>query len=110
MGFDKYGTGETFDSCDKFGSGGAVYGGEPIETIPPEQQLQNTINALMTLAKSIIETVMPTIERFCNAALNLYPDKRVIWLAIHHKQERVRKKNRRRIIKWIEKTAKRKGR
>lgn len=116
MGFDKYGSGETFESCDKFGSGGAVYGGEPIETIPPEQQLQNVINAIVPVAQSIIEALMPTIEscmveikRFCDAVLNLYPNNRVVWLALHHKQERVRKKNRRRILKWIERTGKHGG-
>ena len=113
MGFDKYGSGETFEPCDKFGSGGVAYGGEPIETIPPEQQLQNIINALVPVAQSIIETLVPIIEnlmpeikRFCDAVLDVFPNKRVVWLAIHHKQERVRKKNRRRIMKWVERKGK----
>lgn len=31
-----------------------------------------------------------------------YPKRRIIWLALHHKSYRARKKNRKRILKWLE--------
>lgn len=43
-------------------------------------------------------------------AVLAYPNKRVIHLATHHKSERVRKKNNRRIIKWMLKWMRYRGR
>lgn len=70
--------------------------------------------ALETLAKATIvlaETIenltkaLPPILKMCETVIHniidLYPDKRVIYLATHGKR-RTRKKNKNRIIKWYE--------
>lgn len=126
MGFDKYGSGETFDSCDKFGSGGALYVPgvseliEPVDTVPLEQAIQHAKEVLIQAYQPVIEEcarivqeimdvlvpyIQPAIEqikRLWDLILESYPNKRIVWLALHHKKERVRKKNRNRILKWIE--------
>ena len=51
----------------------------------------------------IIEIVRETIKRVFDAVLHCYPGKKVLHLALHHPKERVRKKNIRRIMRWIEK-------
>ena len=58
--------------------------------------------------------VVPVLQRFANAmrklwedALRTYPNRRVVYLALHGKPL-VQKKNRNRIIKWMEKSFKEK--
>lgn len=67
-------------------------------------------------ARSIIEVLIPVVEQaiteiknLWEAILHTYPNKRVVWLAIHHPKERVRKKNRNRICKWLQMQYKREG-
>lgn len=48
-----------------------------------------------------IETAIKTFRDFSNTFIEMYPNKRVVYLASHGKP-RVRKKNRRRIIKWLQ--------
>lgn len=131
MGFDKYGSGETFESCDKFGSGGVLYVPgvseliKPVDTVPMEQAFQQAKEKLLQIYQPVIEEcarivqeimdvlvpciqpVMDEIIRTMDLILESYPDKRIVWLALHHKKERIRKKNRNRILKWIERSAKR---
>lgn len=76
-----------------------------------EEQCQRFVEALRPVAKvlsDMIEAVRPTIEKICvtlnsllDEVLRTYPNKRVVYLASHGKP-RVRKKNRRRIIKWLQ--------
>ena len=42
------------------------------------------------------------ISNFVDAAIFVYPNKRVVYLAKYGRSERVRKKNRKRILRWIE--------
>jgi hypothetical protein len=77
------------------------------------------ISAFEKLAKlweAVNAVVMETWEQLVDVlddiykALLIYPNKRVIHLATYHKSERVRKKNTHRIIKWMLKWMRYRGR
>ena len=77
---------------------------------------QKAVEAIQHLAQSVSEVLMPILDSaikimktIWDAVLHTYPNKRVVYLAMHHPKERVRKKNRNRIIKWINLQYKRKG-
>lgn len=74
---------------------------------------QKAVEALQRLVQSIIEVFSPVlnsvievIKKICDAVLHDYPNKRVVYLAMHHPKERVRRKNMRRIMQWIERNSK----
>lgn len=81
--------------------------------IPPDEQIEKAITALKEMSKRIVEALNPTITKLIDAftsifnemheALKSYPNKRIVYLATHGK-ERVRKKNIKRIMKWLERT------
>lgn len=48
-----------------------------------------------------IAEVVGKIGQYYEAALSVYPSRRVVWLALHHKRERVRKKNKACILRWL---------
>lgn len=96
------------DSVNKYGSDGVLFTGNVAEITPAEQQLQQMIDAFVPVVQSIIDAVAQLIEpvidevnRLWGEVLKSYPDKRVVWLAFHHKKAKVRKKNRNRISKYI---------
>lgn len=43
------------------------------------------------------------IDDFVNAIISAYPKKKVVNLALYHPRAKVRKKNKRRIFKWLKK-------
>lgn len=45
---------------------------------------------------------LQTITTAFQAVLFCYPNQRIVWLALHHRRERVRKKNMRRITRWLQ--------
>lgn len=67
-----------------------------IKTIVP--LIQDISIAVISAFKEIAEQISQRIT----ALIKLYPNKRIVYLALHHPKERVRKKNMRRILKWIE--------
>lgn len=80
------------------------------------EDFQKAVEALQRLAQSIAEVLIPVLnsaieamKKIWDAVLHTYPNKRVVHLAMHHPKERVRKKNRKRIIKWINLQYKREG-
>ncbi len=89
------------------------------ELLTEEEKAERLYNVLQEIARiyqsieealtPIIENVINTVNRVWEAILHTYPNKRVVWLAMHHPKERVRKKNRNRIIKWINLQYKRVG-
>lgn len=102
-------------SVDKYSSG-VPFTGKIAEIKPPEQQIQQIIDAFVPVIQGIIDAIAPLIEhcideltRLGDKVLESYPDKRVVWLAFHHPKAKVRKKNRRRIAKYIEKAVNRDG-
>ena len=71
--------------------------------------VQIMIDALVPAIQELIYAIAPlfaeavkNITGISEAAINSYPNKRVLHLAKHHPKERVRKKNMRRVLKWIE--------
>jgi hypothetical protein len=83
--------------------------------IPPSEQFDKAIEAFNIMAERIREQIIPTIRKIIEAvapilnliteALKTYPNKRIVYLATHGK-ERVRKKNLKRIMKWLERGCK----
>lgn len=43
------------------------------------------------------------IDNFVNAIISAYPKKKVVNLALYHPRPKIRKKNKRRIFKWLKK-------
>lgn len=96
-------------SVDKYSSG-VPFAGKIAEIKPPEQQIQQIIDAFVPVVQGIIDAIVPLIEpcideitRIWDDIPKTYPDKRVVWLALHHPKARVRKKNCNRIAKYIAK-------
>ena len=68
------------------------------------------VDALVPAVQHLIDAIAPMVDvsvknlvLLWDEILKSYPNKRVVWLAFHHPKERVRKKNRNRIIKWVSK-------
>jgi hypothetical protein len=77
------------------------------------EDFQKAVETLQLLTQSIIEvlpiilnSVIETVKKILDAVLYVYPNKRVVYLAMHHPKERVRRKNMRRIMRWIERNSK----
>lgn len=60
--------------------------------------LRKVINNIANSVRAVVNSVSTEIA-IKNSG---YPKRRIIWLALHHKSYRVRKKNRKRILKWLE--------
>lgn len=96
---------------NKYGGCDIPFDGIVKKVDPPELQIENLRKAagvLVDCFKSITETVSLLVKpmaKLCksisNAVISAYPKKRVVYLALHGKP-RVRKKNMRRIMKWLE--------
>lgn len=54
------------------------------------------------LASKVFSKAVSTVQAYTETLLSVYPNKRVLHLAKYHPKERVRKKNMRRVLKWIE--------
>lgn len=77
------------------------------------EDFQKAVEVIQRLTQSIIEVLTPVldsvieaIKKILDEILHVYPNKRVLHLAIHHPKERVRKKNMHRIMRWIERNNK----
>ena len=54
------------------------------------------------LAAKVFSEAVSTVQAYTETLLSVYPNKRVLNLAKYHPKERVRKKNMRRVLKWVE--------
>lgn len=54
------------------------------------------------LAVKVFSEAVSTVQAYTETLLSVYPNKRVLHLAKYNPKERVRKKNTRRVLKWIE--------
>jgi hypothetical protein len=125
MGFNKFGDFQEFDSCNKFGGGEPLFHeSKAMDIATAQQQYQNMKEYFIPLVQNVMDALVPVVQNifaalnpyilevaenlttFYNALIHTYPNKRVVWLATHHKSARVRKKNRKRIMKWIEREGK----
>lgn len=83
----------------------------PKETQCLAEKTSELVQALINFVNFFTENIYPIIEtsiNFCNSLtqqllIENYPDKRLVQLALYGRTERIRKKNRRRILKEIEK-------
>lgn len=68
-----------------------------------KQQLEDFCKAIIEAAKKVIELIRPLIDWVQKLVIHIlnYPNKRMVYLALHAKKERVRQKNRNRIINDI---------
>ena len=90
---------------NKFGGCDVPFDGEV-----SKPQTREAFQPVVDAVTAVVETMMPTIKTLCetinrlwDAILHTYPNKRVVYLAFHGKKERTRKKNRARIVKWLQK-------
>ena len=103
------------DSVDKYGSCGIPWWqGETLKSSSYEEQIQKFKDALVPVVNAICDELVPafavcvdSIIQLFDDILKTYPDRRVVWLAFCHKKEKVRKKNRNRLVKYYAKAVKR---
>ena len=113
------------DSVDKYGSCGIPWWeGGMLKPSSCEELIQKFKDAFIPVQQALCDQIAPVlhnladairpavafavdITKLLNDILKSYPDKRVVWLAFCHKKERVRKKNRNRIIRYYAKAVKR---
>ena len=81
-----------------------------LTAITETEDFKKAVEAIQRVAQVIAETLTPilkisleTIKALWDEILHCYPNKKVLHLALHHPKERVRKKNMRRIEKWLKK-------
>lgn len=93
---------------NKFGGCDVPFDGKVSEVIPAEEQLALLSEAIKPVVKAI-ESILPAITEVARIVgkigrefMQKYPNKRLVHLALHSKKGRTRKKNRRRIIKWLQ--------
>lgn len=96
---------------NKFGGCDVPFDGRVSEVKSPEEQyhfFKVTFEPVNKAIQTVAENLVPVITKLAELATelwglikNTYPNKRVVHLAMHGKP-RVRKKNVRRIMKWLQ--------
>ena len=66
----------------------------------------NAAKEFVVLFCRVVSEEVKKISSFSDMLLRAYPNRRIVHLALHHRSERVRKKNHKRILKWIERGCK----
>lgn len=68
-----------------------------------QKQLEDFCKAVPEMVKKVIEAMQPLVDLFIKFVIYIsnYPNKRMVYLALYAKKERVRQKNRNRIINDI---------
>lgn len=61
-----------------------------------------TVGEMCILAAKVFSEAVSAVQAYTETLLSVYPNKRVLHLAKYHPKERVRKKNMRRVLKWVE--------
>ena len=72
------------------------------------EDFQKAVEAIQRLTQAITKTLMPILDEMMTIikeaterVLIYYPNKKVLYLAVYHPKERVRKKNIHRIMRWM---------
>ena len=82
-----------------------VEGREEYEQRFSKEQFITGYNTLATAIDKLIPTIkkiLKSIVVWSHEIMKCHPNKRLVHLAFHSKKGRTRKKNRRRIIKWLQ--------
>ena len=66
--------------------------------------IQRLTQAIIDVFNPLLDEIVKVVKKASETILHCYPNKKVLHLALHHPKERVRKKNMRRIMKWVNKT------
>lgn len=61
-----------------------------------------TVGEMCIFDAKVFSEAVSTVQAYTETLLSVYPNKRVLHLAKYHPKERVRKKNMRRVLKWVE--------
>lgn len=67
------------------------------------EAVENLKNAILEVLTPLLDNILKFINKMWDAVLHVYPNKKVLNLALHHPKKRTRKKNINRIIKWLKK-------
>lgn len=74
------------------------------------EKIERIVEALQPVVANIVECLVPIIKECTHNMICLrrfviecYPNKRVVYLSLHHPKKRVRKKNINRIMCWLNK-------
>lgn len=65
------------------------------------EEIARIVQTIWEAIKPIVKAIAEKLSCFYEVVLKTYPNRRVVWLALHHKRERVRKKNKARILRWL---------
>lgn len=63
----------------------------------------DTVGKAFILAAKVFSEAVSAVQAITETLILAYPNKRVVYLAQHHKKARIRKKNQNRILKWMRK-------
>ena len=76
-----------------------------------QQRIKEIAMELVTVVTEAINALIPVVADCVRAVTDFailmykqYPNKRIVWLALYHPKAKVRKKNKRRIIKYFKNT------
>jgi hypothetical protein len=65
--------------------------------------VENLKNAILEAFTPLINNAIKVFNKLWDDILHVYPNKKILNLALHHPRERTRKKNMNRIKKWLKK-------
>ena len=65
------------------------------------EAIQRVVQVMTKTLMPILDEMMTIIKEATESVLIYYPNKKVLYLSIYHPKERVRKKNIRRIMRWM---------
>lgn len=64
---------------------------------------ESTSMILAKCIQQIVDNLIQIIDDIFESIIQLYPNTKIVNLALHHPKAKVRKKNKRRIFKWLHK-------
>ena len=65
------------------------------------EELAELVQAAVKKIIEVVKIVVDTLSEFVRAVMDNYSNQRVIYLATKHGNPRVRKKNQKRIVRWL---------
>lgn len=84
------------DDCEAYGDKNTV------------EKIARIVEDLQTIVSNTTKALVPSIQEAAKAINDLwrsmierYPNRRVVYLALYHPKEKVRKKNTQRIMRWL---------
>ena len=66
-----------------------------------DEELQTVVSNISEVLAPAIQETAKTITGLWRSVIECYPNRRVVYLALDHPKEKVRKKNTQRIMRWL---------